>query len=284
MIPTQYKGQYVAFATKHYKEDVIIPYFRKYLEATLIVPWIDTDTLGTFSGEVERPGNAMEVVEKKARLAMKAAGLPYGLASEGSFGPHPHIPFLASDQEILLFIDERRGFKLHEVLISVKTNFIHQCITSYDEVRTFLEAAMFPSHALIIRPNNWTDKKVIFKGVRDENDLRCAIAECLKASSDGKAWLETDMRANVNPSRMKVIGELAERLAKRLATNCPSCFAPGWGCTKFERGLPCEYCGLPTEMVEHEVFGCVLCKYVENKQREDGITKAEQMYCGVCNP
>jgi len=279
-----YQGQQIAFASKHSKEDVVLPHFKKYLGVVFNVPCIDTDTLGTFSGEVERLGNALDVAEKKARLAMKAADLPYGLASEGSFGPHPYIPFLPSDQEILLFIDDKRQFKLHEILISDKTNFMHRCIANYDEVRPLLEAALFPSHGLIVRPNSWTDKKIIFKGIRDENELRVSITKSLAASRDGKAWLETDMRANVNPSRMKVIGELAEKLAKRLATNCPSCSAPGWGCTNFEKGLPCEYCESPTELVAFEVHGCVLCEYIENKQRKDCATRAEQKYCGVCNP
>jgi len=35
------------------------------------------------------------------------------------------------------------------------------------------------------------------------------------------------MRAQFNPSRMSVIGELAVRLAEQLATHCPRCNTPG---------------------------------------------------------
>lgn len=53
-----YRGQNIALTTKHQKESAIAPHFREQLDATLIVPQIDTDRLGTFSGEIERKGNA----------------------------------------------------------------------------------------------------------------------------------------------------------------------------------------------------------------------------------
>lgn len=43
-----------------------------------------------------------------------------------------------------------------------------------------------------------------------------AVQECLETSREHKVWVETDMRAHVNPTRMKMIGRLAETLARRL--------------------------------------------------------------------
>jgi hypothetical protein len=37
------------------------------------------------------------------------------------------------------------------------------------------------------------------------------------------------MRAHMNPTRMKVITELAEKMANRLATICPNVHAPDGG-------------------------------------------------------
>jgi len=54
---------------------------------------LDTDQLGTFSGEIPRRGALLEVALRKARLGMRAPGLPLGLAGEGTFGPHPAVPF-----------------------------------------------------------------------------------------------------------------------------------------------------------------------------------------------
>ena len=48
---------------------------------------VDTDRLGTFTGEVERPGPPRETALMKARLGQGATGLPCALASEGAFGP-----------------------------------------------------------------------------------------------------------------------------------------------------------------------------------------------------
>jgi hypothetical protein len=35
-----------------------------------------------------------------------------GIASEGSFGPHPSLPFAALDRELVLLIDRETGLEL----------------------------------------------------------------------------------------------------------------------------------------------------------------------------
>lgn len=279
-----YHGQTIALATKHHKEDVISPPFREHLQAALIVPDLDTDTLGTFTGEIERPGNMLEAAIRKARMGMDAAKTPLGLSSEGSFGSHPVIPFLPCDTEIMVFIDDERGFTLHEIVLSEHTNYSHACVNTLEEARTFAEVCKTPSHAVILRPHQWDDKRIIFKGVMDEIGLQTAFTASRHASRDGKVWVETDMRAQFNPSRQKVIGELAIKLAKRLGTPCPACSAPGWGRTGVEKGLHCEYCDLPTDMVKTEVFSCVLCDHKEHLPRNDKLEWAPQVHCGYCNP
>lgn len=284
MLLKHYQDKFIVFTTKHHKEDVVVPSFREVLGASLIVPWIDTDNLGTFSGEIERPGDALAVAELKANLGMDAVGLPFGLSSEGSFGPHPYLPFLSSDQEIMLFVDRERGFKVHEVLLSEQTNFNHTVLSDVKDATEFFQRAQFPSHALIVRPNKWEDKSIIFKGIRDEIAFRLAFSECLRVSEDSRVWIETDMRACFNPSRQRVIAELAARLAKRLSNSCPQCSAPAWGRVRVEKGLPCEYCCQPTDLVASEVYGCVLCDFIKSSPRADGLTKAKQNYCQSCNP
>jgi len=81
-----YRGVTAAFATKHFKESVVAPAFAT-LEISVVVPEVDTDQLGTFTGEIHRVGTPKEVVLKKARLGIQASGLLYGIASEGSIGP-----------------------------------------------------------------------------------------------------------------------------------------------------------------------------------------------------
>jgi hypothetical protein len=119
-----YSGATVIMPTKHAKSLAVAPPFWKHLEASVLEFVIDTDALGTFSGEVERKGNALDCARRKCELAIDLLGdrANYFLSSEGSFGPHPVVPFLAQDQEILYFIDQDRGFHLHMVQASEKTN------------------------------------------------------------------------------------------------------------------------------------------------------------------
>jgi hypothetical protein len=249
---------------------------------------LDTDTLGTFSGEVERIGNAFDCVQRKCEWGVTHHNADYGLANEGSFGPHPLTPLLACDQEILYFIDRKRKFQLRLVHVSNKTNYQMKAVRSLEELHPFADAALFPSHALILRPNSSPScslsDDILFKGINNRTSLEEAFYASLKQSDDGQVWVETDMRAHMNPSRMAVIGELADKFANRLATVCPECDAPGWGSVRIDKGLPCELCGSPTELMAHEVFGCVLCNYNEKTARSDGLKAAPPMRCGRCNP
>lgn len=284
MKEARYAPGRVALATKHHKEKSVGPPFHEYLGATLVVADIDTDALGTFSGEVSRLGGALETAIRKCRLGMEAVGLACGVASEGSFGPHPLVPFLPADQELLVYIDDERGLQLHECLLSEATNFAHASVNSVEEAEEFFRNAGFPDHGCIVRPNVWEDRSVLFKDIRDRQDWLDAFDACKLASADGRVWLETDMRAHRNPSRMRVIGALAEKLARRLATACPACGAPGWGRTAVEKGLNCEACGTETEMVKAEVFTCCRCDYRESLPRNDGLLLAPPCHCPYCNP
>lgn len=284
--PGPYAGACVILPTLHAKSIAIAPPFWEQLGASVLEYTIDTDSLGTFSGEVERKGNALECAKKKCEWALELLGdkVEYCIASEGSFGPHPHIPFLPCNQEILYFIDRKRGFDSSMVHMTEKTNYQMQEVGSWKELKQFAQRALFPSHALIVRPNNRAGSGLIFKGIQEEAALREAFKASMAASGDRKAWVETDMRAQFNPSRMAAIGELAGRMAQRLASFCPECKAPGWGRIKVEKGLPCEYCDQPTEMIAHEILGCVLCAHTQRLPRPDRLHAAPQMHCGWCNP
>jgi hypothetical protein len=281
-----YNGACIILTTKHAKSIAIAPPFLEILGASVIEYVVDTDELGTFSGEVEREGNALECVRKKCEWSFNKLGnkIDYALASEGSFGPHPFIPFVPCNQEILYFIDRKRDFHLHLSLVSEKTNYRTEKTTSLEQIYRFAEQVSFPSHALIIRPDKRETKSPIFKGLSTPEDLEEAFRECIKHSKESIVWVETDMRAQFNPSRMKVIAELAKKLAHRLNTQCGACQHPGWGKIKYEKGLICKGCGSPTECIKSEVFGCVKCGYEERREPEDGEKKADPKNCFYCNP
>jgi len=280
---SSYYGSCFIITTKHAKSEAIIQPFWDILGASVIEYTVDTDMLGTFSGEVERQGTALECAKRKCEWSLETLGskAEYFIASEGSFGPHPLIPFMPCDHEILYFIDKKRGFHLHLSLLSKKTNYQMQEIDSLEELQLFASQAKFPSHALILRPMH-IDNPVIFKGLDKEESLEYAFKECRKLSN--KLWVGTDMRAHMNPLRMNVINELARNLATRLKAQCPSCAIPGWGQIRIEKGLECGCCGLKTQMVKHEIFGCTKCEYKEIKERSDGIKHAGPGQCQYCNP
>lgn len=279
-----YKDKKCVIATMHDKEKAIAPAFWDLLGLQMIKTEIDTDQLGTFTGEVERKGTPLNCVREKCALAMKGGKFAIGIASEGSFGPHPFIPFLGCDHEILYFMDQERGFALHQSLLSTKTNHRAEAFSDLQQLKTFCDQVLFPSHGLIVRPNK-SDKKIfIIKGIQTYDVLEDAFLKSCRLSEDGKALLETDMRAHMNPTRMEVIKELADSFAKRLATPCPLCDTPGWGVVDTQKGLECEMCGSETDMAKFEVFGCPKCPHKENRPRQDGLTVANPQYCGWCNP
>lgn len=270
-----YDGQRAALATQHRKEAVIAAAFAAHTGLDVVVPQdIDTDSLGTFTGEVPRPAPMQETARRKAMMGIERLGLEIGIASEGGFGPHPAIPFLAAGREMIIFIDRTRGLHVAEERLSEATNFASLDVTTDADVEGFLDRIGFPAHGLILR----TDGE-IFKGIQD----RGRLDECLR-SAKAPVRLETDMRAHMNPTRMAEIAKLAETLARRIATPCPSCAAPGFGVVRSEHGLPCEDCEAPTGLVRALVKGCTLCRHEEITPRPDGRMNATPAHCPECNP
>jgi hypothetical protein len=274
----------IALATKHWKEEAIAPPFAEHLGAALYVPRVDTDSFGTFTGEIARAGSAVETAKKKARLGMQVTQLACGLASEGSFAGHPFLPNLAHCEEVMVFVDLNRSIEVVETLITTETNYATGMVSSVEGALEFARSVHFPTHGVIVSPAEVTDPAYILKDASTPEQLMAAAEECLRVSPVGQAVLYTDMRAHKNPTRMRVIGLLADRLARRLATPCPACLAPGWGRMRAERGLPCARCGSETRMELGWVVGCPVCDYTQLVPREDGQTHAPEAQCDYCNP
>jgi hypothetical protein len=279
-----YENCHFELVTSHAKGRAVAPAFLATLGAVVSELQLDTDTLGTFSGETEREGSALDCARRKCLWGIEESGAEFCLASEGSFGPHPYIPFLPSDREILYIIDRRHDFELYESRMTHETNYRTATVSSFARLDEFARQVKFPAHALIVRPNLWRDKSVLFKGITSMDSLQDAFIESCHRSEDGLAWVETDMRAHLNPERMAVIAELAAQMAQRLATPCPACNTPGFGRLRVEKGLLCGDCGTATELVKIEVYGCARCDHTEARPRSDGLTAAEPGNCPYCNP
>jgi hypothetical protein len=282
-----YSGRTAALATMHGKEQAIAPPLGALPGIQVrVAAGIDTDTLGTFTGEVERPGDMLETARRKARLGMLATGSGLGIASEGAYGPHPVLPFIASGSELMIFIDDARRIEIVERIDVDRSNFSAIAIGADEAPDEFLRRAGFPGHALVVSPHAYPAGRDFRarKGLRTYSALRDAIREMATASDDGKALVQTDMRAHMNPTRMRAIGDLARRLADRLMCYCPDCNTPGFGLIRQDRGLPCGSCNLPTRLVLHEVHGCAACSFETRSPRPDGQRSADPQYCDYCNP
>lgn len=278
-------NQLVSLATKHGKERAVSRPLHAVLGFRIVVAeQIDTDAFGTFTGEIERRGNLREVLLQKARLGMEITGLSLGIASEGSFGPHPSMPFIAADHELIIFVDDVNGFHVIEQIFSTETNYAQTKVSSFNELKEFLKRAGFPNHVVIARPNDGLSPEFIFKGLQKIEAVADALEICRTTSSDRIAHVETDMRAHLNPTRMRIIRRLAVKLARRLRMLCPACAAPGFGIIGKEYGLPCRICRTPTDLASAEIHGCHRCDYKIKCAGNGDLTLAEPLYCPVCNP
>jgi hypothetical protein len=285
-ISSIYNGQQIMLATMHAKEQYLEAACRKILGAELVTCKgnLNTDQLGTFSGEVERKGTQKEVVVQKCKLGMNISKIPLGLANEGSFGPHPLIPFAAASYETMVFIDQKRNIQVFETKFFSSTNYNYKIASIEDDVSDFLKNSIFPSHGVIVRPNIWNDKSIIFKGIQDYENLQKAIIASAHYSCDKLVRLETDMRAHMNPTRGRNIRKLGILLFRRLTCLCPSCKAPGWGKTDILRGRLCQLCQCPTDLPISYVWSCPLCPYREEKPFSASIEYTDPQYCALCNP
>ncbi len=275
-----YRGRTFALGTQHGKGPLFATAFNDHLGAVVREIACDTDAFGTFAGERPRERPAVETAIAKARRALDVSGLTLGLASEGTFGPDPALPFLASDIEHVVAVD----LELDLVVVEHARRLApvhHRCVVDPGaDVAAFLQRADFPAHALIVRPEDGDPASVV-KGIVEPAALASAIARAAERSPTGRAIVENDLRAHCSPTRRAVIEEAAGRLARRLATRCPACDAPGWGLVDVERGLPCADCETPTTAVLAEVRGCASCP---ERARTVMGGSASPATCPACNP
>lgn len=267
-----------ALGTMHGKEAVLAPPLSA-IGITLIRVKIDTDRFGTFTAETTRLGTMADAARAKAKAAIAATGLPVGIGSEGAYGPNPGIPFLPLGREVLLWHEVETGREIIEQAQDDRPAYDHAEVATLAEADALLARVAFPATALIVAPS--ADTLPVAKGLRSRDALSDAIGQAVAKSSNGRAFVQTDMRAHMNPRRMAVIAGLAARLAQRLSTPCPHCQALGWGLLRREPGLTCSDCGTPTALVLSEVQGCTACG-AEDRMPRTGT--ADPAHCPYCNP
>ena len=277
-----YAESRVALLTQHGKEGVIASVLDTALGCRVErVTGYDTDLLGTFTRDIPRAGMQLEAARKKARIGMQLSGLSLGLASEGSFGPDPMVGMFPWNVEFLIFLDDERGLEVVGVAQG-KTNFSHLLTDGWAAVAAYAKQAGFPAHHLVLRPESENDPRMR-KGIAAWVALEAAFAWALAASASGRVFVETDLRAHANPTRMDNIRLAAEDLVKKLRSLCPSCGTPGFWIVERVAGLPCEACGAPTRETRTEILGCLKCAHRETRERADR-QYADPGRCDYCNP
>ncbi|MEN8928549.1 MAG: DUF6671 family protein [Flavobacteriales bacterium] len=277
-----FKNRKLLIATKHEKEKVIAPLLEKTLGVTCVTTKnFDTDVLGTFSGEIERELDPIATVRKKCLMAMNASNCDLGVASEGSFGQHPYLFFAKADEEFLIFIDLKNNLEIIARELSTDTNFEGKTIKTKKELISFAEAIKFPTHGLILRKSE-KNKTDIITVIKDEVVLLQAY-EKLSEESDS-VYVETDMRAMHNPTRMTVIEHATKKLIAKIISCCPQCETPGFEIATALKGLKCSLCGLPTKSTLSFIYKCKQCEYCKEEKYPNKKTTEDPMYCNYCNP
>jgi hypothetical protein len=277
-----YVGRRLALLTQHGKERAIAPVIEPALGCRVErVGGYDTDQLGTFTRDIPRAGIQIEAARKKVRIGMELSGLPLGLASEGSFGPDPFMGMFPWNVEFLVFIDDEAELEIVG-LAQGKANHAHLLTGEWAAAEAFARQAEFPAHHLVVRPEGENDPR-IKKGIAAWAELEAAFAWARAQSASGEVFLETDLRAHANPTRMDNIRLAAEDLTRKLLSLCPDCGLPGFWLVERIAGLPCSDCGAPTGETRAEVHGCVKCSHRLTRERTEP-PYADPGRCDYCNP
>jgi len=279
-----FAGRTVVIATMHQKEKVIGPPLERELGLRVVVPDnFNTDAFGTFTREIQRDGSQLNAARKKAETAMELTGLDLAVSSEGSFGPHPSIPFVLSGLELVLLIDKKNNLEIRGHHRTSKTNVNSASVRSVEEALTVAQSWGFPEHGIIVRKSEH-GKNDIHKDVDSVEKLEARVSEMLRRPFTKTVFLETDMRAHKNPLRMEGIQNATQDLIKNIRSLCPRCGSPGFVVTDVQDGLPCEHCGSPTDVPMVEIFSCAKCEHKESKTITERGAFADAEHCERCNP
>ncbi|WP_265519773.1 DUF6671 family protein [Nitratireductor luteus] len=272
-------------ATMHGKEQVIRPLLEGGLGLRVVLPdGFDTDRFGTFSREIERTGTQLDAAHAKIEAAFEHDPEAHvATASEGSFGPHPFIPFVPLGREIVVLLDRDSGLELIGHHADLSTTFAHQTVETVDAAAAFAQRIGFPGQGLIVvgvADGNPVPGRYLHKEARTLGQLSAAVGEAIALC--GAAHVETDMRAHRNPTRMRAIRRATIDLVRRYRSPCPQCAQPGFAVTERLAGLPCAWCGEPTIALRTEVSVCAGCGH--RIERPVEAATADPGQCNGCNP
>lgn len=278
---SQYSNQRASLLTKHGKEAVIGKVMHENLGIGIIhVNSFDTDLFGTFTRDVARQGNQIEAARAKAIKGAEIADTKLGLASEGLFTGDPFLGTFPWNNELVILIDRNNEFEITGFSSNYAQSY-SAIVSSRDDIDEHLKKAAFPSHHLVLRQDS-SESKEFRKGISSRDEFDELIKYFFKKSESGKVFLENDLRAFANPTRMENIRTATINLAEKMRSLCPACHAPGFWITKTIPGLQCVACGNQTKAIKAKVYECKKCSHIELIESKELF--AEQGKCDSCNP
>lgn len=186
-------------------------------------------------------------------------------------------------RELVVLVDDERGLVVTGTAASHDVVSLTTTAAPGDDLMSLLARAGLPQHAVIVAPHAGGFQQ-LHKGLRDLDEIAEAVTVSAAASSDGRARIESDLRAHCSPSRRTVIAAAARDLAGRLARRCPACDAPGWGVVAAVVGLQCAWCHGEVQRLRAKVHGCPGCEHRAEVRvvAEDAV--ADPGECPRCNP
>jgi hypothetical protein len=268
--------------TQHGKESILAPVFEAKTDYRLeLVSGFDTDLLGTFGRDVPREGSQLDAARRKCRLGMELGRSRAGIASEGAFVMDPFAGLIPWNIEVIVFIDDEAPLELVGMAQGAAQNS-QRSVSDLDALAGFADESNFPSHHLMLRPNNADDLR-IWKGLANWRSLSDAFRRAQELSSHGLVFVESDLRAFCNPTRQRMIRGAAENLAHKLASSCPCCRSAGFWITSHLAGLKCRQCLSATRMPIADIWSCATCAHCEERVRLNDAF-ADPSKCDNCNP
>lgn len=280
--PFALRHQSVALLTRHAKEKLLAPLFHDRLDCKLIhTDAIDTDTLGTFTREIARPGSQLEAARKKAELGAELTGCRYALASEGAFISDPWTGMMPWNLEMVLLLDRETGDEITGIAQGPAMS-LHETVRDWTALEKFAARAGFPSHHLVLRADH-ADNPPLAKGIANPAQLHASFEQVMSQSQQQQVFIENDLRAHCNPTRQAIIVNAADNLLDRLQSKCPECQQPNFWITETIKGKPCRLCGAPTNAVQADKWSCAYCPFDEIRPRETSLY-ADPATCDFCNP
>lgn len=270
-----FREAHFGLLTLHGKETIMAPLLAQRWGARLSLSTnFDTDSLGTFSGEVERQLSPLDCALHKARLACELTGADYGLGSEGSFGAG-HWGFGVINQELVACVSARGDWQVigcHATPVAVT-----ECRYGNSEQLEHFWQHLPEEQGLIVK-----SELGVAKGLKSKDQVMAQLADWYGQHVPADVRIAYDLRAHQSPLRRANIALAFVNLLERMDSPCDNCGRPGFWPDQREHGLSCRDCGCPTNSLSARIVHCNGCGYKQRFPVDE--VDADPATCPRCNP